>query len=107
MAVPHPEADVAAVPVPGVGEIDENVGLRVQPAARIDQGTEVDTVPSPVETQFDAVVLVPVGMHPVADTGLDEGLDHTVLEDAGPVRCLDLGPRSGVDRDAVYSALGE
>jgi hypothetical protein len=64
----HPEADITAVPVSGVGEIDEKVCLRLQPAGRIDQGSEVDAVPSFVKAQFDAVVLVPVGAHPVADT---------------------------------------
>ena len=39
------------------------------------------------------MVLVAVGVHPVADAGIDDGLDHAVLEDAGPVRCLDLLPR--------------
>ena len=95
--VPHPEADVAAVPVSRVGEIDEDVCLRVQPAGRIDKRSEVDAVPSSVKAQFDAVVLVPVGVHPVADAGIDDRLYHAVLEDAGPVRCLDLLSRSGVD----------
>ena len=67
LRVVHPEADVAAVPVAGVGQIDEDVCLRVQPATRVDQGGEVDMVPGSVEPQFNAVVLVPVGVHPVAD----------------------------------------
>jgi hypothetical protein len=107
LCVSHPEADIAAVPVPRVGEIDEDVGLRVQPAARIDQRGEVDPVPGSVETQLDTVMLVPVGVHPIADTGLHDGLHDTVLEDAGPVRRLDLVPGPGVDRHVVYSALGE
>ena len=57
MGVLHPEADVAAVPVPGLGEIDKDVCLRVQPAARVDQGSEVDTVPSSVKAQFDATTM--------------------------------------------------
>ena len=103
----HPEPDVAAVPVSGVGEVDENIRLRVQPAGRIDQGSEVDTVASSVKAQVDAVVLVAVGVHPVADAGIDDRLDHAVLEDAGPVRCLDLLSGSGVDGHVVDATLGE
>ena len=103
----HPEPDVAAVPVSGVGEVDENIRLRVQPAGRIDQGSEVDTVASSVKAQVDAVVLVAVGVHPVADAGIDDRLDHARLQDAGPVRCLDLLSGSGVDGHIVDSTLGE
>ena len=103
----HPEADVAAVPVPGVGEVEEEVCLRVQPAGCVNEGSEVDTVPGSVEAQVDAVVLVPVGVHPVADTGIDDRLDHAGLQDAGPVRCLDLLSRSGVDGHVVDPTSGE
>src|SRR4029077_1392456 len=107
LGVLHPEPDVAAVPVSGVGKVDENIRLRVQPAGGIDQGSEVDTVASSVKAQVDAVVLVAVGVPPVAYAGIDDRLAHARLQDAGPVRCLDLLSGSGVDGHIVDATLGE
>ncbi len=80
------EADVATVPLACVGEIDEDIRPPVQPARRIHQGAEVDPVSGSVKAQLDAVVLVPVGVHPIADAGIDAAL--TTPSSRMPARCV-------------------
>ena len=84
------EPDVAAVAAPRVGEVDEDVGLRVEPDRCPDQVLEVDPVACAAEAQLDPVVLVAVAQHPVGDPGVDEQPDAVALQDAGPVGLLDL-----------------
>ena len=51
------------------------------------------------EPQVGPLVLVPVAQDAVRDTGVDEQPSGIRLENAGPVRRLDLGPGAQVDDD--------
>jgi len=70
-------------------QVDEHVGLWVQPAGRPDEALEVDAVALSTEPQVDAPVLVAVGEDAVGNPGLDEQPDAVVLENPCAVGVLD------------------
>ena len=72
LSVADAEADVRAIPVARGGEVDEDVGLRVQPCGLPHQALKVDPVVEAVEPQHDAVVGVTLAQHPVGHPGVDE-----------------------------------
>ena len=103
--VGDPVAQVAAVTGAGGVEVDEDVGLRVEPHRGADQLLEVDVVALAAEAQVDAAVPVAVGDHPLVAARVDARLGeqpHAVaLEDAGAVGRADLLDRAVVDHDAL------
>lgn len=105
--IAYAEPDVATVTSPGVGEVDEDVGLGVEPYRRADRVGEVDPVGYPAEAQVDALVLVPVAQDPVRDPGLEQVLRGSVLQDAGAVGRLDLVAGADVDGEALDPGPGQ
>ena len=103
--VGDPVAQVAAVTGAGGVEVDEDVGLRVEPHRGADQLLEVDAVALAAEAQVDAAVPVAVGDHPLVaalvDARLGEQPHAVALEDAGAVGRADLLDRAVVDHDAL------
>lgn len=99
--------DRAAVAGPGIGQIDEHVGLRVEPRGGAHQLLEVDAVRPAAEAELDALVLVALAQDPVADSGLDQVAGGAGFEDARPLRRLDLVAGAGVDRHRLDSGPPE
>ncbi len=99
--------DNAAVAVPGVRQVDEHVGLRVEPRRGAHQVLEVDPVRPAAEPQLDALVFVAFAKDPVADSGLHQIPGHVGLKDAGPVRGLDLVPGAGVEDEGLHAGEPE
>ena len=93
--VGDPEAHVAAVAIAGPGEIDEDVGLRVEPDRGPDQRFEVDPRSPAPEREVDPGVLVALAQHAVGDVRVDQKPDAVPLEDARADGLLDLDAGSG------------
>ena len=97
--------EVAVVAGAGAVEIDEDLGLWVEPHAGSDQVLEVDAVALAVEPQVDTAVPVALGEYAflagVVDAGLGQQSDAVRFEHARTVRGLDLVHRAVVDHDGL------
>ena len=105
--VGDPEPHVAAVPGARRREVDEHIGLRVEPHRRTDQIREVDPGQPPVEPDLDAGVLVTLPQHPIGHPGVDEQPDAAGFQDARADCLLDLGVRPVVHHDALDPFPGQ
>src|SRR4029079_13938986 len=64
---------------------------------RTHQRLEVDEVADPAEPEPGTAVFVALTQHPLGHAAVDEQAHAPALEDAGPVRRLDLLAGAGVD----------
>ncbi len=103
--VAHAEADVPAITLSRVGQVDEDVGLGIKPDGRAHEMLEVDPVALAPEAQLDPLVLGALGQDATVDAGLGEEPDAVLLQDARPMGVLDLVSTTGVDGDRVGAAL--
>jgi hypothetical protein len=103
--VAHPEADIPAITRSRVGQVDEDVGLGIEPHGRTHEMLEVDPVALAPEAQLDALVLGAMGQDATVDAGIGEEPDAVLLQDARPMGVLDLMSSTGVDGDRVDAAL--
>src|SRR5690606_19734490 len=101
------EPDVPAVPGPGVGQVGEDVGLRVEPGGGAHEVPEVDAVAVPAEGQDDAVVALALAVHAVTDAAVGEEVDGALFQDAGAGRVLDLATGAQVDGDGLDPGAGQ
>ena len=99
--IADPEVHHSPIAFTRVGEVDEDVGLRIEPHRGTDELLEVDPMRAPPEAELGAGVLVAIAQDPVRDAGRHEGLRDPGFENAGPLGRLDLPTSADVDGDAV------
>src|SRR6185312_1570606 len=101
------EPDVAAVALPGGGQVDEDLVLGVEGDGGVHEVAEVKRVGFAVEAQVDPGVFVALGQDPAVDAGIGEQLHRAGLEDAGAVRVADGLVVAGFDDDVLDAGLGQ
>ena len=98
------KADITAIALAGIGEVNEHVVLRVEPYRLPERAWKSMRWLTPAEAKVDASVLMAFGQYPVRHPGFNEEPDAVAFEDAGPHGLLDLAPGAVVDDDRIDPA---
>jgi len=101
------ESHVAAVAGARIGQVGEDLLLRIEPHGSIDEAPEVDAIALAAEAKLDALVLVALAQDAIRDALMHEHPHSPLLEDPGAIGGLDLVTRPDLHDDAVDAASGE